>query len=101
MGRKNFKDFYIRQFGQKIKNSDSPDYQICESAIYPEFEINCAIGIYFGTPLVDKVPANSPQNDDFSFASLLLHEYAHYLDQKLFSLESGTSRGGHRHNRFL
>lgn len=90
---KNFKDFYIRQFGQRIQNADSPDYQICESAIYPEFGVNCAIGVYFGTTLINKVPANSPQNDDFSFASLTLHEYAHYLDQKLYSPGSGTSRG--------
>ncbi len=92
---KNFKDFYVRQFGAgaRIKDVSNSDYQICETTMYPELGSYCVVGEYFGVSLVNKVPTNSPNFDDFSYASVALHEYGHYLDKKLFNPEPETARG--------
>lgn len=96
---KNFKDFYLRLGplgtpNDVIKNEDSPDYQICDNAYYPEFGQKCTIATNFDdTPLINKVRDIDPSYDDFTYASMMLHEYAHYLDGRVFDQEPSTSRG--------
>ena len=96
---KNFKDFYFKigplgSLNDAIKNNDSPDYQICDNAYYLEFGQKCATATNFdGTLLINKVRDIDPSYDDFSYASMMLHEYAHYLDRRALGQEAGTSQG--------
>ncbi len=87
----NFKDYFRNQLLGRFSGIDSPNYQICDIAIYSELGDGCTAVVYSGTPIVNKIPTII--TDDFDNATTIIHEYAHYLDRNIFSRNSATSQG--------
>ncbi|HQT82935.1 MAG TPA: hypothetical protein PLW99_02170, partial [Candidatus Paceibacterota bacterium] len=81
---KNFQTYLAKQVTGSYAGLGTPNYRVCLAFLYPEFGDACAV-------IHKKV--SGFWGSDFSIATTLLHEYAHYLDKNLYAPEQGTSLG--------
>ncbi len=81
----NFKNYISRQVGGMSKDISTDNYKICDEKMYAEYGDYCTLAKNGKTLTL--------WGDDFEIADTMIHEYAHYLDNNIYSKDGVTSQG--------